>query len=75
MSNAESRSCLNCGQSDMLLEEKDVTLEFGGRTLVVPKVKGWHCPVCGEIEFVGDDSAERYVAALDAMSVSLGARQ
>ena len=59
----------------MLLEEKDVTLEFGGRTLVVPKVKGWHCPVCGEIEFVGDDRAERYVAALDAMSVSLGARQ
>jgi YgiT-type zinc finger domain-containing protein len=58
MSKAKSHPCLNCGQSDMSLVVKDVTLELGGRTLVVPKVKGWHCPACGEIEFVGYGSAE-----------------
>lgn len=68
MSKAKSRSCLNCGQPDMSLEVKDVTLESGGRTLVVPMVKGWHCPACGEIEFVGDGSAERYATALDTLA-------
>jgi HTH-type transcriptional regulator/antitoxin MqsA len=55
----------------MSFDEKDVTLESEGRTLVVPKVKGWHCPACGEIEFVGNGSAERYAIALDALSASL----
>lgn len=75
MSKAKPHPCLNCGQPDMSLEEKDVTLALGGRTFVVPKVKGWHCPACGEIEFVGNGSAECYSTALDAMSSSLDGRQ
>lgn len=52
----------------MSLEEKDITLESGVNTLVVPMVMGWHCPACGEIEFVGDGSAKRYAAAIEALA-------
>ncbi len=68
MNKAKPRPCLNCEQSDMELRTKDVTIELDGLTRVVPGVKGWHCPVCGDIEFVGDGSAKRYAAALDALA-------
>jgi HTH-type transcriptional regulator/antitoxin MqsA len=65
MSKTNTHPCLNCEQSDMELVAKDVTIELDGFTRVVQRVKGWHCPLCGEIEFVGDGSAKRYAAALE----------
>lgn len=62
MSKAKHHPCLNCERSDMELLTKDVTIELDGLTRLVPRVKGWHCPVCGEIEFVGEGSAQRYAA-------------
>lgn len=59
----------------MQLQTKDATIELDGLTRVVPGVKGWHCPACGEIEFIGDGSAKRYAAALDALTAERDALQ
>jgi HTH-type transcriptional regulator/antitoxin MqsA len=75
MSKAKKHPCLNCEQSDMELQTKDVTIELDGLSRVVPGVKGWHCPVCGEIEFVGDGSAKRYAAALNVLAAERDAQQ
>lgn len=75
MSKAKTHPCLNCEQSDMELRTKDVIIELDGLTHVVPGVKGWHCPACGEIEFVGDGSAKRYASALDALAAERDAQQ
>ncbi|MBV6407333.1 MAG: Antitoxin MqsA [Rhodocyclaceae bacterium] len=75
MCKAENHPCLNCEQSDMELRTKDVTIELDGLSRVVPGVKGWHCPACGDIEFVGNGSAKRYAAALDALAAERDARQ
>ncbi len=75
MSKAKTHPCLNCEQSDMALRTKDVTIELDGLTRVVPGVKGWHCPACGEIEFVDDGSAKRYAAALDELAAERDAQQ
>ena len=75
MCKAENHPCLNCEQSDMELRTKDVTIELDGLSRVVPGVKGWHCPACGDIEFVGNGSAKRYAAALDALAAERDALQ
>ena len=75
MSKAKTHPCLNCEQSDMELRTKDVIIELDGLTRVVPGVKGWHCPACGEIEFVGDDSAKRYAVALESLAAERDAQQ
>lgn len=68
MSKAKIHPCLNCEQSDMVLQTKDVSIELDGLSRVVPRVKGWHCPVCGEIEFAGENDAKRYAVALDVLA-------
>lgn len=75
MSKTKPRPCLNCEQSDMLLQTKDVTIELDGLSRVVTRVNGWHCPACGEIEFVEGASAKRYTAALDELAAERDARQ
>lgn len=75
MSKAKPHPCQNCERSDMDLRTKDVTIELDGLTRVVPKVKGWHCPACGEIEFIGDGSAKRYATALDTLAAERDALQ
>lgn len=75
MSKTKFHPCLNCEQSDMQLLTKDVTIELDGLTRAVPRVKGWHCPVCGEIEFIGEDEAKRYAAALDELAAERDALQ
>ena len=75
MSKAKPHTCLNCEQSDMVLQTKDVTIELDGITRTVPRVKGWHCQVCGQIEFVESGSAKRYSAALDELAAERDARQ
>jgi HTH-type transcriptional regulator/antitoxin MqsA len=43
---------------------KNVTVKEGDFSLEVSDVAGWHCPKCGEIEFIERDSSERHMAAL-----------
>ncbi|MFA7240854.1 MAG: YgiT-type zinc finger protein [Sulfuricellaceae bacterium] len=59
--------CLNCERADMQLQTQDITLSFDGLSLLLTQVRGWHCPVCGEIEFTDKDSAERYDATLETL--------
>ncbi|GHU15528.1 antitoxin [Betaproteobacteria bacterium] len=59
------RYCLQCDDGTVLeLKVKDVTVTVEGVDRVVPDVAGWHCPQCGEIEFVDSDGAERISRAL-----------
>ena len=73
MSARKPKYCLQCDDGTALeLKIKDVTVQANGVTRVVPEVAGWHCPKCGEIEFVDQDSSERHMAAMN--SVWEGAR-
>lgn len=59
--------CLQCDDgTELELKIKDVTVKALEVTSEVPEVAGWHCPKCGEIEFVDQDSSERHMEALNA---------
>jgi HTH-type transcriptional regulator/antitoxin MqsA len=65
MSARKPKYCLQCDDGTVLeLAIKDVTVEARGVTRVVPEVAGWHCPKCGEIEFVDTEGSERHMEAL-----------
>jgi HTH-type transcriptional regulator/antitoxin MqsA len=57
--------CLECEMADMVRETKDVTVTEGRFSEVVQAVYGWHCPNCGNIEFLADGDGKRFSAALD----------
>lgn len=60
--------CLQCDDGTLLANQtKDVSISVNGCTTVVPAVSGWHCPVCGEIEFTQRASSNRYNKALAAL--------
>ena len=73
----EKRYCLQCDNGTSLVYgTKDVRGEIFGEPYEVPAVTGWHCPVCGEIEFcVTDDSADRVSATMEAAVKAAHARQ
>jgi len=63
--------CLQCDDGTLLVNEtKDVTLTVDDLRTVVPAVQGWHCPVCGEIEFTESASSDRYSAELAALRLT-----
>ena len=45
----------------------EVSITVAGQTAIAPAVSGWHCPVCGEIEFARRASSTRYDKALAAL--------
>lgn len=60
--------CLQCDDgTELELKIKDVTVQANGLSRVVPEVAGWHCPKCGEIEFVDQDGSERHMATMNAL--------
>ena len=70
-----SKFCLQCDDGTALeFTTKDVVVEASGESCVVPNVTGWHCPVCGEIEYIDQDSSERVWDAIDAVSTKARAR-
>jgi len=69
----ETKQCGACGAVAMLATEKDLTNTYKGKKITVPAVRGWHCPACGECEFMEELEAERFasesakaMAAIDA---------
>jgi len=58
------RYCLQCDDGTLLVHEmKDVSGEINGEPYFLENAVGWHCPVCGDIEFdVGQ--GQRYSAAI-----------
>ncbi|MBI5910323.1 MAG: type II toxin-antitoxin system MqsA family antitoxin [Betaproteobacteria bacterium] len=69
-----SRECLNCGQEILRRAVKDVPYEYKGHAAVVPKVAGWHCPRCHEVEF---DSGEgtRFAEAIKRVAAEIDAQE
>lgn len=61
------RCCLNCDDGTKLHHgERDLTVAAGTFSEQLQSVSGWHCPVCGEVEF-DDGEGERYASALLAL--------
>ncbi len=46
-----ARKCLNCGKGNLLHAARNVAYQYKMHSTVVPKVAGWHCPLCHEVEF------------------------
>ena len=71
------RYCLQCDDGTALVySTKAVHGEVLGQPYTVEGVTGWHCPVCGEVEYLfGDDSAARVGAAIDAAGAQARQRQ
>ncbi len=62
----EPRQCGTCGAIGMERAVRAVSRDFQGQMLTIPAVDGWHCPVCGEVEFVSPEEASRFFAAAQA---------
>ncbi|WP_022955747.1 type II toxin-antitoxin system MqsA family antitoxin [Perlucidibaca piscinae] len=59
-----SRFCLQCDDGTELAHEaRDLKTVIDGLPFTVAAVSGWHCPVCGEVEFDAGEGA-RFSAAL-----------
>jgi HTH-type transcriptional regulator/antitoxin MqsA len=74
---ARPRYCLQCDDGTVLERAvRDVHEDIDGVSYSVANVSGWHCPVCGEIEFAqNDDSASRVSAAILAASAEARRRR
>jgi len=77
MTTPKPRPCLQCDDGTMLeYGMRHIVETLDGELIHVPDVEGWHCPVCGEIEFARDnDGADRYSQALDAIREKVEARK
>lgn len=76
MSARKPKYCLQCDDgTEMELKIKDVEIVADSIRRVVPEIAGWHCPQCGEVAFVDQDSSERHMAALNAAWVEARARE
>ncbi len=69
-----ARECLNCTHGYMRHAVKNVPYEYKGYARVVPKISGWHCPHCHEVEF---DSGEgrRFAEAIKRIAADIDARE
>jgi HTH-type transcriptional regulator/antitoxin MqsA len=66
-----NKFCLQCDDGTVLVHAKrDLSFTYRDHNLTVPKISGWHCPVCGECQF---DNAEgkRYSDAVDAFCAAV----
>jgi len=45
------RECLNCEEKKMVHTVRDVPYTYKNNHTVIPKIKGWHCSNCREVEF------------------------
>ena len=69
-----SRECLNCGQGILRHGVKDVSYEYKGHATVVPKVAGWHCPHCHDVEFdVGE--GDRFAEAIKRIAAKIDTKE
>lgn len=69
-----TRECLTCGQGKLKHAVKDVPYEYKGHATVVPKVSGWHCPHCHEVEF-GPGEGVRFAEAIKKIAAEIDARE
>lgn len=68
------RECLNCGLGKLRHAVKDVAYVYKAHAAVVPKIAGWHCPHCHEVEFDAGEG-ERFAAAIKRIAAEIDARE
>ncbi|TRZ57820.1 MAG: type II toxin-antitoxin system MqsA family antitoxin [Rhodocyclaceae bacterium] len=68
------RECLSCGQGNLRHAVKDVPYEYKSHATVVPKVAGWHCPNCHEVEFDSGEG-ERFAEAIKRIAAEIDSRE
>ena len=61
--------CLQCEKVEMVRAHCDVEARLGDLSETVPAVWGWHCPHCGEVEFLDEEGSERYEKAVDQLAI------
>lgn len=67
------RYCLQCDDGTELVHKRhDLLAQVKNHKTTVKGVLGWHCPVCGEVEF-DPGEGQRYSAALDALADTVAA--
>jgi HTH-type transcriptional regulator/antitoxin MqsA len=65
--------CLQCDDGTLLeAGTRDLLYSYRGKSLTVPQVSGWHCPVCGDCTF-DEGEGKRYSAAVDAFCAQVDA--
>ncbi|GHU14912.1 antitoxin MqsA [Betaproteobacteria bacterium] len=58
--------CFQCDDGTVFKPTtRDVTITAAHITKIAPKITGWHCLKCDEIEFCDKDSSARFSAVLD----------
>jgi HTH-type transcriptional regulator/antitoxin MqsA len=58
------RYCLQCDDGTVLeFGTRDVAGEIRGAPYLARRIRGWHCPVCGDVEFAQDDDGALRVGA------------
>jgi HTH-type transcriptional regulator / antitoxin MqsA len=67
-----TRECLNCGQGVLRHAVKDVPYEYKHHRAIVPKISGWHCPHCHEVEF-DPGEGERFARVIDVIAAEVDA--
>ena len=68
------RECLNCEQGILRHAVKDVPYEYKDHATVVPKIAGWHCPLCHEVEF-DEGEGERFSDAIKRIAAEIDAQE
>jgi HTH-type transcriptional regulator / antitoxin MqsA len=68
------RECLNCGKGILRHVVKDVPYEYKGHATVVPKVAGWHCPRCNEVEF-NSGEGKRFAEAIKRIAAEIDSEE
>jgi HTH-type transcriptional regulator/antitoxin MqsA len=71
------RYCLQCDDGTVLVHgARDVVGDVDGQPYLVKQLRGWHCPVCGEVEFdLGSGDGLRFSDALEAASAKARERR
>ncbi|MGH8190998.1 MAG: type II toxin-antitoxin system MqsA family antitoxin [Rhodanobacteraceae bacterium] len=65
--------CLQCDDGTKLVHKRrDLRVQVKNRQTTVKGVLGWHCPVCGEVEF-DPGEGQRYSATLEALADAVAA--
>lgn len=68
------RECLNCGKGILRHAVKDVPYQYKGHATVAPKITGWHCPKCHEVEF-DPGEGKRFAQIIQRAAAEIDARE
>ena len=68
------RECLNCGKGILRHAVKSVPYEYKGHATLVPKVAGWHCAHCHEVEF-DPGEGKRFAEAIKRIAGGIDAAE